>query len=111
MIAVDDHLVLGHIGDGVDARFARLLGAAFELHADLQVGWKELARLHPHQRGFVLAESILRFERDLTAKAGLFAFERLLHGWKYALIAAVKIADGLLCSFDDLAVLAEQLIR
>jgi hypothetical protein len=53
MVAVEDDLVVGDVGDGEDHRFvvASPVGHAFELHADFQRLRQAVARLDLHQRG------------------------------------------------------------
>ena len=76
MVAVDHHLAVIDIGDGVKDDVAGLV-LAFELHADFQVLGRERGqRFDLYQLFVVIAEGIGWFEADLDRVADGFAVQQ-----------------------------------
>jgi hypothetical protein len=56
MVTVNDDLVVGDIGDGIDDVFSGLRALSFELHADLDLVRKLVLGLDMNEIGIVVAE-------------------------------------------------------
>ncbi|ESJ24120.1 hypothetical protein B551_0206175 [Cupriavidus sp. HPC(L)] len=113
MIAVEHHLVLGDIGNGIDHRilFVTVFGHAFELHADFQRLGKTIARLDLDQFGVVVAEGILGLELQLRLEACGMTVECFLDLGERAIIAAVQVDHRLIRFFDQIALRIRQLVH
>jgi len=83
VIAVEHHVGGIHLGDRVDGVLREALcfcagRRAFELHAGLDVLLEDAAVLEKDEFGFVVAESVFRFEVELGGKARLLPQQGLL---------------------------------
>ena len=61
MVAIDDDLAVGDVGDAEDMRLSIvpvLVAHALELHADLDVRGKAVLRFHANEFGVVVAEGV-----------------------------------------------------
>jgi len=83
VVAIEHHMAVVHLGDGVDGigvqvRGFRAFGRAVELHAFGYLGRKNIALFEEHQVGVIVAERVLRlqvqmgFEAHALAQQGLF---------------------------------------
>ena|SRR6516162_1758260 len=98
MVAVDHDLAFRDIGHSEDARTTLIAFALglLELHPDLHAVGEAVFALDAHKIRVVLAESVIRLERDRAAIAGLLLLERRFDLRKYAVMAAVDVNDRLL---------------
>ena len=110
MVAVDDHLVVRDVGDGVDQQLLGAIGLPLELHANRDVAGKFAAWLDMHQLGVVLAERVVRREPDAADVAHALAVERVLDQKEDTLVTAVQIFDRRVRPFDQIAIDVKQLI-
>jgi hypothetical protein len=92
MVAIDHHLVVGNVGDGEQPVFAfAILGAAFELHADLDVFGKKLARFDGDQFRVVFAEGVFRLPADLKRIPDRLALQLFFDPIENSAVTAMQI--------------------
>ncbi len=93
VVAVDHHLVLGDVGDGVDHPAVVVFAGRqpFELHADRDIGGEHAFRLDADQVLVVFAEGVLRVQREREVVADCLAGEAGFDQRENAVVAAVQV--------------------
>jgi hypothetical protein len=90
MIAVDDDLALGDVGDRVDdAVLIVAIPLPFELHSHLDLRRKAVLRLDANQVRFVVAKAVFRLEADRDRVADRLERQRRLDLRENAVVSAV----------------------
>ena len=92
VIAINDDLVIGDVGNGKQTILAlAILGAALELHADFNVFREQLARFNRYQVRVVFTKRVFRLQLDFQLITDCLALQFLLDAVEYAPIAAMQI--------------------
>jgi hypothetical protein len=87
MVAVEHHLAVRHIGDGVET------GVLFHFHAGGDAFAVALGGLDAQEIGVVLAERVFGLELQLDRLAGCLALQGALEGGEELAVAAVQVGE------------------
>src|SRR5690554_5321688 len=104
MVAVDDDLVIGNVGDAEDHVFFAFIPYPLKSHADFDVLGEDVLLFHQHELFVVIAESVFGLQLEAEAVANALALQSFLDRGKNAVVTAVQIDQRIAAIIDGGAI-------
>ena len=104
MVAVDNHLAVGDIGDRVDALLFAVFSNALELHAHFNPFREQRERFDEDQLGIVFAKGVFRMQFHFELGADGFPGQGLLDKTKDSIVSAMQINKRIMALVNEIPV-------